>query len=669
MDQKLNGSNPLSYRGVNAYSPPEFVTHPRPPTTKDWRNFIIGTIWLDSNNPIPLPSDIYMLVSLGHQILSPGTPPRPVATWISFGGGGTGPQTLTGDDGIPVSPDGALNTNLVSGILGIEFNGNPGTNTLELSSVGGHELMKSLSDDIGVKSYADILGDIAVKGTLSRITSTSDGVNTITLDVGQNIATSFTADDAGVATPIANDILVLGAGTVTTSALGNTILITGSGGGGGDIRFTEDTDYAISSAGNINILGANGISTVGDLASTVTIGTDGTLANSYTTDDTNTAIPVAGNINVFGTLNHVTTTSSGNTITIDTGTQVATTYTCDAGSANPLNGLLRVIGGSNVSTSGSGDTVTITSSLPPSNIKTTYFLASGTWTPDPSTNFVTIYGWCGGGGGGGGAGAATVGNTASGGGGGAQGTVFVVDNFARSYFGVSETITIGGGGGGGAGGIGTPGLGVDGGDGGITSIGSLIVPASNVNHGHGGTGSTGIGGTAMTIIFVGNTTITTGGGANGVAGTGGSASYNTVSVVLNKSLAGTGGGGGGGYSGQGATVISAGGNGGAQLLPNNTVVVAKGLGNSNLNYNSIPDRRGFNGYDGTYYNGVLTGGTGGGGSSGCFSNTALIVARGGKGGFPGAGGGGGGGGHNSGVGETGPGGSGGDGLVIIIETP
>ena len=78
--------------------------------------------------------------------------------------------------------------------------------------------------------------------------------------------------------------------------------------------------------------------------------------------------------------------------------------------------------------------------------KITTFNASGTWTKDTRTQFVTIYGW--GGGSGGGSGANQSDGASSGGSGGN------VYGFAWTgpalFFASSETVTIGAGGAGGA---------------------------------------------------------------------------------------------------------------------------------------------------------------------------------------------------------------------------
>src|SRR5690606_28130722 len=119
---RLNGINPLSYVGVNPYTPPGFYLRDRDPTADDNKNVIIGDLWLnsDAHNP-PLISDLWVLVDLGPN----------GATWRQFAGGGGGLDTLTGNTGGAITPDGANNINVVgNNAVGLTVAGNPATNTL-----------------------------------------------------------------------------------------------------------------------------------------------------------------------------------------------------------------------------------------------------------------------------------------------------------------------------------------------------------------------------------------------------------------------------------------------------------------------------------------------------------------------------------------------------------
>ena len=59
----LNGINPLSYMGVNAYSPSNFVLNKRAPDDTDFKNMPLGTLWLNNASEEPTKADIYMFLS------------------------------------------------------------------------------------------------------------------------------------------------------------------------------------------------------------------------------------------------------------------------------------------------------------------------------------------------------------------------------------------------------------------------------------------------------------------------------------------------------------------------------------------------------------------------------------------------------------------------------
>lgn len=170
-NQRLNGFNPLSYMGDNAYQPPEFVTSNRAPTINDSQNFELGTIWLDigTNNP-PEATDIWMLVSLNG-----GS-----ATWVQMSGGTGDVKTLTGNSGGAVSPDGLGNINVIGDGTTLNIVGNPGTNTL-------------------------------------------------TASVATVFAATYTTDDANFAVPFNYNLNVFGGDNIFTSSAGDTVTISVSG--------------------------------------------------------------------------------------------------------------------------------------------------------------------------------------------------------------------------------------------------------------------------------------------------------------------------------------------------------------------------------------------------------------------------------------------------------
>lgn len=92
MDLRLNGLNPLSYQGVNAVSPSQFYSRTVRPTINDWQNFILGAVWLYTDqSTTPQTQEVYMLVSLvGNQ-----------AKWNLLGSGTV--KSVTGGANITIS--------------------------------------------------------------------------------------------------------------------------------------------------------------------------------------------------------------------------------------------------------------------------------------------------------------------------------------------------------------------------------------------------------------------------------------------------------------------------------------------------------------------------------------------------------------------------------------
>ena len=86
---RLNGLNPLAYLGVNPVTPVPFFSKATDPTSTDYANFILGTIWLNTAN-----ENIWMLVALTNF----------QGTWVKLGTSSGNLETLTGNSGGVVSP-------------------------------------------------------------------------------------------------------------------------------------------------------------------------------------------------------------------------------------------------------------------------------------------------------------------------------------------------------------------------------------------------------------------------------------------------------------------------------------------------------------------------------------------------------------------------------------
>lgn len=161
-------------------------------------------------------------------------------------------ETLTGNTGGPVGPDGSGNINILGdGFLSVA--GNPGSFTL------------TISDD----------------GT---------------------VATTFT-EDSGTATPLSNNINILGGTGVDTSGAGDTITIEAAD--AVPLLFTEDSGTATPALNNLNISGGNGIGTTG-AGDTVTVAmespftgsfnfTAAVTANSFVTNNASTGLTISAN--------------------------------------------------------------------------------------------------------------------------------------------------------------------------------------------------------------------------------------------------------------------------------------------------------------------------------------------------------------------------------------
>lgn len=170
INQRLNGINPLSYLGDNAYQPPEFYLNNRAPTNNDFDGFFIGDLWLNIEDyPTPAEaSDIWMLVAKVGK----------VATWIQLDVA-EGLITLTGDTGGAISHDNDKNINIFSGFAPLSVDGDPNTFTLTINSDGTIPV-SFLTDD--ANSAVPAAGVLTVTGGLNLNTSSSGSTVTVATD-------------------------------------------------------------------------------------------------------------------------------------------------------------------------------------------------------------------------------------------------------------------------------------------------------------------------------------------------------------------------------------------------------------------------------------------------------------------------------------------------------
>jgi hypothetical protein len=188
-----------------------------------------------------------------------------------------------------------------------------------------------------------------------------DGGIATWLRVTLNGASFFEGNSGGIVSPDNTGLLHIIGDGITVDVVGNpgTNTLTISAMNVGTVTtLTGNTGGAISpTAGNINVVGDGTTITIAGNpgTSTLTASTTGAVATSYPTNS-GTAIPALGVLNVFGG-NGMTTSGAGNTVTVTS----TATFPTDSGTATPTSGgALTIHGGTGITTSGAGSTVTIT---------------------------------------------------------------------------------------------------------------------------------------------------------------------------------------------------------------------------------------------------------------------------------------------------------------------
>lgn len=286
-DLRLNGLNPLSYQGVNPYTPVPFFTKsrsPSAPTVNDWQNFTLGTVWLDQQTQVA-----YMLVSLART-----DPITTVATWIPFASSHPNVQALQGNTGGLVYATTTIPPyiNIVGDGTHLTVTGNPGTNTLTISLIGSG-VVETLTGDTGgavsptagnINIIADQAGKncgstVKVSGSGSTLTLnvTDSSANTLVGNLSGNLTLSGTANsilgsnglralttgsfNSFVGSAFAGDLITTGsyntgcgAGTLDSLVSGNNNIALGYGAGGA-LTSNESGCLLIGSTNNNAIYG------------------------------------------------------------------------------------------------------------------------------------------------------------------------------------------------------------------------------------------------------------------------------------------------------------------------------------------------------------------------------------------------------------------------------
>lgn len=674
INNRLNGLNPLSYMGENAYQPSEFVTDTRAPTTNDSRNFAIGCFWLDTET-----NTAYILVDLTEGI----------ATWTPFTGTGNA-ITINTDTGSATPNMGVLNI-----LGGSNLNTTGSGNTVTVNMDNSISLSGSVSAGTTITAGTGLTVSSFTAGAVQSDGSGNFSSSTLGVPLGGTDKTSFT--------PYA----VICAGTTGTGALQNVVGVGNAGqvltsNGAGGLPSWQDGGGGGSGSGSLVFLaeqtavGDTFLDFVSEVTSTyneymilleniaptgtnknfiVQLSTDG--GSTWLNTDYGNINPSVDNgivlqengggqnpqtvMNSICTLYNVTSGSGWVATASSTGSgtvfNVITTTVLNTSSGgfyqNPdivvnalrfmyedesvFDGTVKLYGFSTIPGGSTGGTIITT------------YTSSDTWTKNANTKFITVYGW--GGGSGAGSGRRGVSTASGGGAGGASGAVFYME-FLGANIGATSTVTIGAGGAGGVPQTVNDTDGNDGASGGVTTFGNLLMSAAT--GGQGGINGTSNGGSSQVGWSNGNNMSN---GGNGGVGT--NTAGHTAPVNIGYSyLPIPGGGGGGADSG----TPRAGGAGGAVIGGDLTTVLLAG-GAAGIESGTIDGGNGNDAASGGAADGFTSGGSGGGGGGG--QSSGLVAGNGGDGGFPGGGGGGGGGSLNGTA--SGAGGAGGAGMVVVIE--
>jgi len=340
MSIRLSGINSLAYMGVEPISPPALVIHATSPTSSDWRNFNLGTIWLNRTN-----QSIWFLVSLAEniatwvQLSSSGGPAlqfdtnagivMPVAGIVNVLGG-TNINTAGSGNTITVNLNETLSfTSLtttgsvtVGGGLTVDSGGATITGTVTLPGLGAGVVQSSSSGIISSSNGTN--GQVLIGGGTApewaNITSTgatvtiTNGPNSINLEATGTAGVTSLAGNTGTATPLAGVINVIGGTNITTTGVSHTLTINLSG----TPTFTSITTGSVTTTGNLTVGGSLTISGLG--AGVVQSNSSGVISSSNGTNGQvligGGAAPVWANLTSTGAT--VTITNGPNTINLET---------------------------------------------------------------------------------------------------------------------------------------------------------------------------------------------------------------------------------------------------------------------------------------------------------------------------------------------------------------
>ncbi len=257
---------------------------------------------------------------------------------------GAGIQTITGNNGaIHVGPDGGGDV-IIQGAGDITVTGDALTHTLTITSAG-----------VAGTYVTDAGNAIPLAGVLNVI-GTADEVNTIgfgnTIQIGLPANVQITANlDVGSTLTVWHDLNVV---DDITSTLGSIYapfgdIVSGNGLVGRDLVVTNGVDitgpsvYQSLNRGVVQVDAVHTLFTSEGADGQVLIGSS-TGASIWSTLTAGAGIAI---------------TNAANSITIEATGALASTYRTDAGDAQPLLGIINIVGGANINTVGAANTVTI----------------------------------------------------------------------------------------------------------------------------------------------------------------------------------------------------------------------------------------------------------------------------------------------------------------------
>lgn len=199
MDLRLNGLNPLSYVGVNPYTPVPLILQRRDPTPADSQNVSLGTLWLNQNT-----NGLWYLANLNAN----------VATWILFTGG-SGANLFEMNAGQAVPFGGLIN---VFGVNQIDTQGD-NMHTITISLLNGLNGQVLIGGGV-----APVWNNITSLGGTVVITNGPNSINLETATGGGTV-TALRGDDAGLATAVLGVIDVFGDANIHTTGAANILRI------------------------------------------------------------------------------------------------------------------------------------------------------------------------------------------------------------------------------------------------------------------------------------------------------------------------------------------------------------------------------------------------------------------------------------------------------------